>query len=181
MKSKFIDKQICYDGTQLRSHWIMDTTGIVGDAIVSFIGPADVSTKHMVDLVDVRDNAPIFSKSMLHFIVEHFDSDLTLTIARQRILIAIAFEVMNSSGLRRTNNDIYLGKKKASVAIATSSPISTLIHFGINVTSEDTPVITTSLDEIGIDPEQLSKKVMNRYCNELESMYISKCKVRTVL
>ncbi|HQH79968.1 MAG TPA: DUF366 family protein, partial [bacterium] len=80
IKTKWIDRELKYDGLQLCSSFIRNETGIEGDAIVAFIGPADVPIEHMVDLEDVATNAPIFSRSMLHFIVAHSSRDLALAV-----------------------------------------------------------------------------------------------------
>ncbi|MDD4239045.1 MAG: DUF366 family protein, partial [Desulfotomaculaceae bacterium] len=79
MLQRFIPETITYNGTQLSSHWAFRSMGLLGDSIVSFQGPCRVMLAEMVDLEDVRKNAPIFSHNMLHFIVEHFDMDLEKT------------------------------------------------------------------------------------------------------
>lgn len=183
MRALWIDKIITYDGKQLCSHWIHSQSGETQDAIASFIGPADVPISNMVDLEDVKNNAPIFSKSMLHFIVEHFDGDLFLAIARQRLLVATTFEYL--TGLKvldvlRCGDDIFIKNKKLSVSIATASPVSTLIHFALNISSEGTPVPTVGLDDIKINPKHLAEEIMRRYCSEIESMHTARCKVRIV-
>ena len=68
MKTKFIDKKIKYIGSQLAPHWIYKNFGIQGDAIVAFTGECDVKLSEMVDIEDVINNEPIYSKSMLSFI-----------------------------------------------------------------------------------------------------------------
>lgn len=184
MKTIFIDKKITYNGTQLVSHWIYNQTETIGDAMAAFIGAADVTTNHMVDLVDVKNNAPIFSKSMLHFIIEHFDENLAVAVTRQRLLVAIAVEELRShksaANIIRSGNDIYDGKNKLSVSIATVSPISTMIHFGINISSEGTPVPTRGLLDYNIDAMSLAEKIMQRYSGEVESINTARCKVRPV-
>ena len=54
MQTQFIDQPIDYDGTQLRSHWIYETTGHLGESLVAFSGGCDVSIEHLVDLEDAR-------------------------------------------------------------------------------------------------------------------------------
>jgi hypothetical protein len=89
MQTKFIQKRITYDGAQLAPHWIYKNFDICGDAMVGFVGPADVPIKNMVDLEDVKSKSPIKSLLMLHFIAEFFDSDLEKAIYRQRLLMVI--------------------------------------------------------------------------------------------
>ncbi|MCJ2533563.1 MAG: DUF366 family protein, partial [Candidatus Thermoplasmatota archaeon] len=43
---------------------------------MAFLGKADVAVQHLVDLRDAQDGLGIYSDLMLHFIVEHFDTDL---------------------------------------------------------------------------------------------------------
>jgi hypothetical protein len=72
MKTLFIDKEIKYIGSQLSPHWIYKNFHIMGNAIVSFIGECDVNLSHMVDIEDVINDEPIYSKCMLSFIEENF-------------------------------------------------------------------------------------------------------------
>ena len=62
MKTLFIEKEIKYIGSQLSPHWIYRNFNILGDAIVSFIGEVDVKLDEMVDIEDVINNEPIYSK-----------------------------------------------------------------------------------------------------------------------
>lgn len=184
MNSVFLDKKIKYTGKELAPHWIFRQTGLLGDSIAAFIGPADVSTKNMVDLVDIKNCEPIFSKSMLHFIIEHFETNLELAIARQRLLTAIAFEEivrLGTKNARREGDDIFVGKGKLSVSIATVSPVSTLIHFAMNITHEGTPVKTSGLNDLGIESKMLAQNILERYTDEIATMHLARSKVRPVL
>jgi hypothetical protein len=184
MKSTWIGREITYDGKQLRSHWILGESRQKGDAIAAFAGPANVPVANMVDLEDVAANAPILSKSMLHFICEHFDCSLELAIARQRLLIAIAAEELSrrakDSAIKRRGDDNYDGEKKFSVSIATASPVSCLIHFGLNIVAEGAPVAAAGLSDYGIEAWELAGVIMKRYCEEIASMQDARCKVRPV-
>jgi hypothetical protein len=183
MKFCLISEIIKYDGTQLKSHWIYDMTGIMGDALASFTGPADVPLTNMVDLADVKAKEHIFSTSMLHFIVEHFETDLTTMILRQRLLTAIAAETLKKFGCKdvlRKGDDLYDGEKKLSVSIATASPVSCLIHFAINIKSDRTPVPTMGLSDYDIDPKRFADEVSRRYVDEMETIGTARCKVRAV-
>lgn len=184
MKHHLIREKLTYTGKQLRSHWIMDQTGVLGDSIVSFQGPADVPVTNMVDLIDVREEAPIASKLMLHFIVEHFGISLENAVLRQRLLIAILGEELRkypkTKNLERRGDDLYDGSKKLSVSIATASPISCCIHVGLNVDSEGTPVPTVGLADYDIDSTRFATNVMKRYVNENSQINIARCKVKPI-
>ncbi|MFQ5808212.1 MAG: DUF366 family protein, partial [Armatimonadota bacterium] len=88
----FIDEAIDYTGEQLRSLWALERFGLQGDSIVAFVGGADVDIPHLVDRRDALDGRGICSERMLHFIVEHFDTDLEKAICRQRLLLCIIKE-----------------------------------------------------------------------------------------
>lgn len=184
MKSIFLEKIITYNGTQLCSHWILKNSELKGDAIVSFIGPCDVDLSHMVDLEDVLGKKPIYSESMLHFIAEHFECDLEKTILRQRLLITQIQEeyrgYVPSAFIIRKGNDLFIENFKLTVSIATTSPVSTLIHTGINISSRNTPVPTWGLKDDAIDPILFAKGVMKRYVEEMEGVRWARAKVRGV-
>ncbi|MEN6349453.1 MAG: DUF366 family protein [Syntrophomonas sp.] len=181
LKTLFIEDQIDYLGTQLAPHWIYKNFGLQGDAAVGFAGEARVQADNMVDLMDSLDNAYIYSPLMLHFIVEHFNSDLELAVYRQRMfMIAIKEEMEQFEiAVNRRGDDLYVNKAKLTVSIATKSVISTLIHVGINIENTGTPVKTIGLNQLGIaDIKSFAEKVMLRYKLELEQIYEARCKVR---
>jgi hypothetical protein len=185
MKKYVSEKEIPYTGAELSSHFALRTFGIQGDSIVAFIGPCDVKTRHLVDLIDARENASIFSTRMLHFIIEMFELNLEKAILLQRLLVSIVAEHINRQRkgheLVRINDDIFLGEKKLSVSIATLSPVSSLIHVGLNVSSRDTPVETVGLEELGIDARELADQISDAFVKEVESIAAARCKVRGVL
>ena len=76
MKTLFIDKEIKYIGSQLTPHWIYKNFKIQGDVIVAFCGECEVKLTEMVDIEDVINNEPIYSKYMLSFITEQFNIGL---------------------------------------------------------------------------------------------------------
>jgi hypothetical protein len=173
LETHFAQQRIDYTGEQLRSHWVRKEFGIEGDCIVSFIGACDVKPEFMVDLVDRQSGSRIYSPLMLHFIIEHFDSDLEKGILRQRLLAAIAAEYLSSASDRsivRQGDDIYLDKRKFSVSIATASPVSLLIHFGINILTKDVPVPAAGLDELGLEADVTAHHISRAYVDEIVSI-----------
>ena len=182
MNAFFCAEETGYTGEQLRSLWIYRTFGIVGDAIVGFLGACDVAGERLVDQVDAAAGDSIRAARMLHFLVEHFDGDLALAIARQRLLAAIACEELRAraprAAIERRGDDLYEGDRKISVSIATASPVSSLIHFAMNIVSDGTPVPTKGLADYGIDPRELADAIRARYCDEIETMCLARCKVR---
>lgn len=180
------NKEITYTGEQLRSHWIYEESNLLGDTIVSFIGGADVKLDHMVDLLDVKEESPIYSSKMLHFIIEHFSIPLVEMILRQRLFICQIHEYLNSVQsefvLTRNGDDLYINDKKLSVSIATLSPVSGLIHVGLNIDSAGAPVKAAGLlSEMNIQNiKDLAIKLMTLYTNENKQINHASYKVRPV-
>lgn len=186
MKAKFLSEQITYTGEQLSSLWTYKNAGIQGDSIVSFIGRAEVS-QHLVDLEDLKAGAFIYSELMLHFIVEHFELDLEKAIFKQRMLMVLIKEALRRESIQltmdRRGDDLYIDNRKLSVSIATLSPVSSLIHVGLNIYTENTPVPTYGLSEL-IDVSVVpifAQRVMSSYIEELSDIELARCKVRGVL
>ena len=176
--------RLTYTGRELRSRWVQESSGIAGDAIVAFIGPADVPIENMVDLEDVANNAPIKSDLMLHFIVEHFGISLECGVHRQRLLVAIVYEELMKLGVARSldrrGDDLYDGDRKLSVSIAAPAPESVCIHTALNITSDNTPVPTIGLSDYGIEPIPLAADVMKQYCEEIDGIAHACTKVKQI-
>lgn len=184
MKTKFIKDEIKYIGSQLAPHWIYKNFHIQGDSIVAFIGECKVDLTEMVDIEDVINNEPIYSKLMLSFISEQFGIGLIEGVLRQRLLITIIKELLEEKGVfvLRNGDDLMIDGRKLSVSIATKSITSVLIHTGLNILSEGAPVKASGLkSELGIDNiEEFAIEVMKRYSEELDDIVLASSKVRGV-
>ncbi len=184
MKTKFIKDKIKYIGSQLTPHWIYKNFNIQGDAIVAFIGECEVKLTEMVDIEDVINNEPIYSKYMLSFISEQFGIDLIQGVLRQRLLITIIKELLEEYDIKvvRKGDDLIINERKLSVSIATKSITSVLIHTGLNILSEGAPVKASGLtSELGItDIEDFALEVLKRYTEEIDDIILASTKVRGV-
>lgn len=184
MHTKLIDKEIKYIGSQLAPHWIYKNFKLQGDAIVAFIGECEVALTEMVDIEDVINNEPIYSKSMLSFITEQFNVNLVEGVFRQRLLICIIKELLEEKGIFvvRNGDDLMIDGRKLSVSIATKSTTSILIHTGLNILSEGAPVKASGLtSELGFtDIKEFALEVMKRYSEEIEDINLASTKVRGV-
>jgi hypothetical protein len=185
MKHLILKERLDYDGSQLQSLFTYRNYGLMGESILVFRGKCSVQQREMVDLEDVRAQEWIWSEDMLHFIVEHFELDLEKTIIRQRLLIAIIKEELEDleiKSLKRSGDDLFEDKRKLSVSISTLSPVSALIHCGLNISSANTPVPAVSLGDLGLrDILAFGEKVALHYCSEMESICLARCKVRGVI
>ena len=184
MKTLFIDDEIKYIGSQLSPHWIYKNFKIQGDAIVAFCGECEVKLFEMVDIEDVINNEPIYSKYMLSFITEQFNIELVEGVLRQRLLMTTIKEVLESRGfkVKRDGDDLFVNDKKLSVSIATKSLTSVLIHTGINILSQGAPIAVSGLEsDLGIkDIKEFALEVMKRYSDEIDDIILASTKVRGV-
>jgi hypothetical protein len=186
MEMLMIPEQITYNGRQLTSHWAYRNYHVLGDSIVSFQGPCQVTINEMVDLKDVLNEAPIYSEGMLHFIAEHYTLDLEQTILRQRLMIASLKDLITektNASLQRYGDDLFVKERKLSVSIATLTPVSTIIHTGVNITGRNAPVPAIGLAELGLDREgitALGESLCKVYVEEYHQIKLARCKVRGV-
>jgi hypothetical protein len=154
---------------------------VKGDAAVVFRGPADVRGKALVDLEDRAQEHLIRSADMLHLIVERFSVDLVEGILVQRLLASIVADLVRSHApgrdVRRHGDDVRVDGRKMTVSIATVSPVSTLIHFGINVDPAGAPVPAIGLGELGIDPAAFAPALLHLLDAELEGVADARSKV----
>jgi len=168
MKCIIPDERIDYDGSQIGSLWAYTAFKAQDDSIVCFRGSCDVSAFHMIDLEDRMNEEKIVSPDMIHFIVEHFDStSLALAYTRQRLLASTALEALIDRRVMvtRSGDDLYYDGQKMSVSIASASPVSQKIHFGINVRSDE----WGSLEKAGVaeaEAEALMAEIGSRYASE---------------
>lgn len=185
MHTKFIDNEIKYTGLELSPHWIYKNFKLQGDAIVAFCGECDVKLNEMVDIEDVINNEPIYSKNMLSFIVEHFNIGLVEGVFRQRLLITTIKEMLEGLSfhhspftIHRDGDDLFVEGKKLSVSIATKSLTSVLIHVGINIDPAGAPVKAIGLDYLKIrNINEFAKDIMLKYSNEIDDIILTSTKV----
>ncbi|MBC7456906.1 MAG: DUF366 family protein [Bdellovibrionaceae bacterium] len=185
MKTLFIDKKTKYDGSQLRPLFAYENYKVLGDSIISWIGPCNITLDHMVDLEDKIENAQICGDEMLHFIIEVFGSDLTAAVSLQRLFASIAkdliqLETKSKFNLIREGDDIYhidQGQKKLSISIASRSSVSSQIHFAMNIVNDGTPVSTACLKDLGLEGPITARKLMSLFSDEYESIVTATKKV----
>lgn len=184
MKTLFIDKEIKYIGSQLAPHWIYKNFKIQGDAIVAFCGECEVKLTEMVDIEDVINNEPIYSKYMLSFISEQFNIGLVEGVLRQRLLMSTIKESLEKRGVIvcRDGDDLFINDKKLSVSIATKSMTSVLIHTGVNILAEGAPIPVSALkSDLNIeDIKEFAIEVMKIYSEEIDDIVLASTKVRGV-
>ncbi len=194
MKGKYIKgRKITYDGTQLRSLYSYREHDLQGDSILAFRGPCRVGTEDLVDLEDAKSGSVINSEEMAHFIVELFAGDLDRTVVIQRLFLCVVKDVIEKLRpelfISRRGDDLYIeleageeegGDRKLTVSVATASPVSTLIHLGINVRSENTPVPTLGLDDLGVPVDDFVLEVLRGFIDEMKGIERARCKVRGV-
>ena len=193
MRGKYLKgKNIEYDGSQLSPLWAYTNFDVQGDSIISFRGPCNVSEEFMVDMEDRRKHAAISSPDMLHFIIEKFSVGINEIVLVERLLATVITELLRDiideeADVEREYDNIYAaapGQKeraKLNVSVATVSPISGLVHFGLNITGEGTPVEAVGLEELGVgDINKFAVDVARLLIDEVKNVGIDASKVRPV-
>jgi hypothetical protein len=173
-----------YTGAELQSLFAYKNFKLQGDSVIAFCGPCDVQTAALVDQEDVLNKDFIRSAYMVNFIVEKFNLDLEEGIFRQRLYMVIIKETLEflkpELKIIRTGDDLFINHKKLSVSIATLSPVSTLIHIGINIDPVGAPVKAIGLQELKINTAVFIKRVLAAIAEEEQSINLARCKVRGV-
>lgn len=180
---RFIEEEIKYDGSQLRSLYAYLNQGILGDSMIAFVGACDVPFEHMVDGEDLLAKSEIRGAQMLHFIVELFDRGMEQAVTVQRLLTLMVQETIHEltpHKLQRAGDDLYLNDGKLSISIATVSPVSALIHFAVNVINDGVPVKTASLTDLDLSPRELAHVVGTRFTEEIKTIKDACWKVKWV-
>lgn len=186
MNTKWLNqlKGETYNGEQLRSLFAYLPHGILGDSCVSWQGPCQVNFSHMIDGEDLLAEAEIAGSDMVHFIIEIFDQSLMSGVLLQRLFANIVRDVMFEMSsvkdlkITRSGDDLYFKSRKLSISIASKSPVSTMVHFAVNVSNEGTPVATASLKDLKIDPKKFAEKCMQALKNEYVDSLQATRKVR---
>ncbi len=184
MEIRLLNEERAYEGATLRGHFAFRNLGILGNSAVAFTGPCEVSLENMVDWEDVRRQSPIYSPRMLHILVELFETSLKTAVCWQRLLVASFAELLRERGLtqlERCGDDLFVDGRKLSVSIATCSPVSALIHFGVNLETQGVPVPAVGLTELGLrEISGLAMEFLQRIQAEWRGIERACCKVKPV-
>jgi hypothetical protein len=184
-----------YTGPELRPHFLLTELGLKGSALGAFIGPCQVRTEHLVDWEDRLAHDRIEARWMVHFIGEFFGMGLREGVFAQRLLMSLMGEALNeqlaaSAGaqphaparmIRRSGDDLFCEDRKLSVSIVTASPVSLLLHAGINIDPSGAPVPAIGLQEIGVLADRWVPEVLARFAAEWEGIHWACAKVRPVV
>ena len=193
VKGKYLKgKTIEFDGSQVSPLWAYENLDVQGDSIISFRGPCSLEPDSMVDAEDRKRKSTISSTDMLHFIVEYFDCRLTEIVLIQRLLVQVVMDLLREliyeeAEVERERDNIYGyppdsdQRGKLSVSAATVSPVSGLIHLGLNIATEPAPVRTIGLEELGVeDIDEFAVEVAKRFIEEVKSIKRDASKMRPV-
>lgn len=186
----FSEKERPYTGPELRPHFLLTEMGLRGSALGAFIGPCRVQTEHLVDWEDRLAHDRIEARLMVHFLGEFFGATLKEGVLRQRLLMATIQQTLNERLLRagkadrlltRDGDDLFSQGRKLSVSIVTASPVSQLLHAGINIDPAGAPVAAIGLAELGIDAREWVPELLEAVRQEWDSMEWACAKVRPVM
>lgn len=199
IQTKFITEQMPYTGPELRPHFLLQKWNLRGSALASFIGPCEVKTEHLVDWEDRLENDFIRSKLMAHFLGEFFGISLAEGVLYQRLFMSIAGDEIartTKKPIERSGDDLFWAdakgeKRKLSVSIVTASPVSVLLHAGINLNAEGAPVKAAGLFDLGLGSDnaaqgllpihELISRILGLFQEEAQGVEWACAKVRPVV
>ena len=183
----FHSEEMTYHGPELSPHFILSRFRVEGSCLSAFIGPCMVKTDHLVDWEDRLANDHIKAAKMIHFLGEFFGITLKEGVWIQRLIVSeiLAYLLVNEVEAHRIGDDLYVKHDgedhKLSVSIVTASPVSVLLHLGINVDSTGAPVDAMGLQDLKLDPKVLTEFILTRFKEEYESVARACVKVRPVV
>ncbi len=201
LSTGLLKSEKAYNGKELRPHFLLTEMGLKGSALGAFIGPCFVATEHLVDWEDRLQNDRIEAASMVHFLGEFFGASLREGVLAQRLFMAtlqqIICDLRGEFLFTREGDDLYLlpskdvasqtspppagERRKLSVSIVTASPVSQLLHVGINIDPAGAPVPAVGLKELGISPEIFIEKALHSFSEEWLGIEWACAKVRPVV
>lgn len=192
MNTLWISTPLKYTGPELRPHFILQKTRLEGSSLIAFVGECDVKTEHLVDWEDKLQNDFIRARKMLHFLGEFFGITLAEGVWIQRLLVARCHVQLRELGheVERDGDDLFwtsgpgAERRKLSVSIVTASPVSVLLHLGINLDAEGAPVQAAGLYDLGFSDAQVqswAELMMSQFAEEYRSVLRACVKVRPVV
>ncbi len=193
--TKWLDEPRAYTGPELRPHFLLEKLRIEGSAVAAFAGPCEVKTDDLVDWEDRLANDFIRSKLMVHFLGEFFGISLVEGVLYQRLFMAIAGqEIARATGkvITRSGDDLYWNdgreERKLSVSIVTASPVSRLLHAGLNLDATGAPVKAAGLFDLGLGAahnlapvKALVARILTAFADEVAGVEWACAKVRPVV
>lgn len=196
LKTHFSKVERSYTGKELRPHFLLSELSIQGSGLGVFCGPCKVETECLVDWEDRLNKDFIEAKQMIHLIGEFFGITLSEGVLIQRLLMSVAGESLNEfftknnaqqhgTLVSRLGDDLFIAGRKLSVSIVTSSPVSQLLHCGINLDSTGAPVRAIGLYDLGYSRAQIEEVwipiFLEKFKGEWESIDWACAKVRPVI
>ena len=181
----FCKEKMTYFGPELRPHFILSKWGIEDSTLVAFRGPCHVKTDDLVDWEDRLALDSIRAKEMIHFLGEFFGVSLKEGIWIQRLLVSEFANFLFKLGVnvKRTGDDLFIDEKKLTVSIVTASPVSVLLHLGVNIDPEGAPVKAIGLNSFLSEEkiESLINQFLAIFELEFKSVHRASVKVRPVI
>ncbi len=186
LKTLFYTKApLTYTGRELRPHYLLTKFEVKGSSLVAFCGKCWVETEHLVDMEDQLNHDHIAAENMVHFLGEFFGRTMVEGVFIQRLFMSIIRDVLKEEkpelAFVRDGDDIFIGKGKLSVSIVTASPVSQLLHVGININPKGAPVEAIGVEDLGLKPEVWVPKVLQRFLEEWQGIQWACVKVRPVI
>ena len=188
IQTYFHQDNLAYTGVELSPHFILSQFKKEGSCLAAFHGSCFVKTDDLVDWEDRLNHDHIKAAKMVHFLGEFFGITLKEGVWIQRMLASFIHDWLQDKGIKntRSGDDIFIDQgmaqsKKLTVSIVTVSPVSVLLHLGVNIDSTGAPVSAIGLFDLGLDPVELTHTILKSFETEYESVARACVKVRPVI
>lgn len=178
LETRLEERERAYTGAELRPHFLLTELGLRGHALGAFVGPCSVRTEQLVDWEDRLQGDRIEARRMVHFLGEFFGIGLREGVVLQRLFMAM---VGASVGGARRGDDVFVGDRKLTVSIVTASPVSVLLHAGVNVDPSGAPVPAVGLSELRIEERAWARGLLDAFRDEWSGLDWACAKVRPVV
>ncbi|MFP4458917.1 MAG: DUF366 family protein [Candidatus Zixiibacteriota bacterium] len=174
LNCKILNREMSMTKDALFPQWALDKFDIIGDSIVAFKGPFDMTEEEFYNLSEKRPGElKLSGKEMLHFIIEHFNNKISLSVYRQYLLVSIVEEKLvrrkTKVGIIRWGEDIYDEDKILSVSVITANAVSTKIHLGLFIEDDEDNGIR-GLKHFDILPEEFAEIAVSQYRAEFKRL-----------
>jgi len=175
MEYKILSEKRALSGDEMLPHWAYRSFGLLGDSIVAFKGPFDVPPGKWIDLECLKRDTELPVVDMLHFVAEHFDTNLREAVLCQYVLVSILEEKLlhrvpqDGHRLTRLGDDLFDGENRLSITAVGCTIVSAKIHLGVYLDTEPSKEIH-GLAAYSIDPLELAGVVINQYRTEMRRL-----------
>jgi len=175
MEYKVIPEKMDFTSDVMLPHWAYKKYQLLGDSIIAFCGPLKFDFTKRLNCRSSEKNCQLKDIDMLHFVIEHFDSNIRETVLRQYLLVSVVEEKLlhripeNGHRIIRLGDDLFDGENLLSTTSINCNLVSNKIHLAIFMEANPGPCFH-GLEAYRVDPCELAELVINQYRTEMRRL-----------